>query len=244
MEESREAFLEQQTVNKLLGQVVLTGQVSRYDFRLEETDRYLYLPEGVGERRLVVFHATENGPGDLELATADERQDQGWRKGVAGAGLYGGNTPFAASASMVDSDRPRQINMYATEPVKSRDIAVVRGKGYLGTIIRSQFDRGFAERQARQRTEEAAPIELLEPGLVSAALRDVHVSMAEPRTLESRWIKVSAPQDSTQRQMLQYLGTLREQPDIQKSTGNRLRFWATVGARIGSRVLSGATSRG
>lgn len=244
MEESREALLEQQRVDAILGQVALESHCRTYDIRLEETDRYLYLPVGGAERRLVVFHATENGPGDLPLASAEERHQQGWRKCAAGAGLYGGNTPFAAAASMVDSKNPRQIHMYATEPVRSRDIAAPRGAGYLGKMIRAQFDTRFAERQSHQRTEEAAPIELLEPGLVSAALRDVHVAMPNAQELKPRWIKVSARPNGAGQQTLQYLGTLREQPEVHKSAGKRLRFWATVGMRIGDRALSGATSRG
>jgi len=244
MEESREVLLEQQQVDMMLGQVALAGQCATYDFRLEKADGYLYLPVGNAERRLVIFHATENGPEDMLLETAEARHQQGWRACAAGAGLYGGNTPFAAAASMVDSKRPRQIHMYATGPVHSRDIAAPRGAGYLGKMIRSQFDTRFAERQSRQRTEDAAPIELLEPGLVSAALRDVHVSMPNAQVLKPRWIKVSAQHNRTGQQMLQYLGTLREQPEIHKSIGRRLRFWATVGMRIGDRALSGATSRG
>jgi hypothetical protein len=145
---------------------------------------------------------------------------------------------------MVDSENPRQIHMYATESVHCSDIATPRGAGYLGKMIRSQFDTRFAERQSRQRTEDAAPIELLEPGLVSAALRDVHVSMPNATSLKPRWIKVSAQPSGARQQTLQYLGTLREQPGVHKNIGNRLRFWATVGARIGDRALSGATSRG
>lgn len=244
MEESREAFLEQQQVDTVLGQVAMIGQCNTYDFRIEETDRYLYLPVGNAERRLVVFHATENGPGDLPLASAEERHQLGWRKCAAGAGLYGGNTPFAAAASLVDSENPRQIHMYATESVRCRDIAAPRGAGYLGKMIRSQFDKRFAEHQSRQRTESAAPIELLEPGLVSATLRDVHVSMANAQALKPRWIKISAQPNGAGQQTLQYLGTLREQPGVHKNAGNRLRFWATVGMRIGDRALSGATSRG
>lgn len=243
MEAGRETLLTQNLIEEVIGQVALAVPITSYDFRLDQADQYLYLPEG-SERRLVVFHATENGPGDMQLESADERHARGWRKCAVGAGLYGGNTPFAASASMVDSDNPRQIHMYATEPVARDEIATPKSAGYLGKMIRSQFDRRFAEKQARQKTAEAAPIELLEPGLVSAALRDVHVAMPNATVLKPRWIKVSAPADGPGNQSMRYLGTLREQPNINKTTGNRIRFWATVGAQIGNRALSGTTSRG
>jgi len=244
VEAGREAYLHQQTINQLLGQVALADGVREQAFSLEETDSYLYLPVGAGLRRLVVFHATEEGLGDMHLEPAEERHDRGWRKCAVGAGLYGGNTPFAASASMVDSESPRQIHMYATEPVRCADIHTPRGAGYLGKMIRSQFDSRFAERQSRQKTAEAAPVELLEPGLVSAALRDVHIQMAKARILRPRWIKVSAPTEENRAQTLQFLGTLKDQPEVHQSLGKRVRFWATVGMRIGDRAMSGATSRG
>ncbi|HJP96852.1 MAG TPA: hypothetical protein VJ843_05795 [Candidatus Saccharimonadales bacterium] len=244
MEASREAFLQQEAIRQLLGQVALADGFCDQAFNLEETDNYLYLPAGVGERRLVIFHATENGPGDMQLESAEERHAKGWRKCAAGAGFYGGNTPYAASASLVDSENPRQIHLYATDPVRCADIRVPRGAGYLGKMIRAQFDERFAERHVRQRTAEAAPIELLEPGLVSAALRDVHVKMNDAGSLKPRWIKVSASSEDDESQMLQYLGTLKSQPEIHKSWGQRVRFWTTVSMRIGDRALSGATSRG
>lgn len=243
MEASGEALITRLTINQMLGQVSLDVPLSPYDLSLDAAGRYLYIPDGT-ERQLIVFHATEEEQGDITLDSQEARHALGWRKCAAGAGLYGGNTPFAASASMVDAENPRQIRMYATEAVSTDDISVPHGAGYLGKMIRNQFDKRHAEEQVRARTAEASPVELLEPGLVSATLRDVHVSMPDAHVLKPRWIKISALPEAEDTQTLRYLGTLQEQPIIQKGFANRLRFWSKVGARIGERALSGATSRG
>jgi hypothetical protein len=243
MEESRGALIARQTINDILGQVAVETPISPYDFSIDQNERYLYVPDG-DERRLVVFHATAEPAGDLALASQEERHSLGWRKCAVGAGLYGGNTPYAASASVVKSQQPREIHMYLTDPVEKTDIVAPRGAGYLGKMIRSQFDRRYAEQQAHQRTEESAPIELLEPGLVSAALRDVYVVSPQAQALKPRWIKVAAQPQVAGNQTLEYMGRAHQYQDIKRGLQTRAKFLATVGARIGSRALSGATSRG
>lgn len=244
MNESRHALLDIQTVDRIIGsqdfQMHHAVNAGVRDFSFSRAGGYIYLPNGA-ERRIVMFHATEEGPGDLTLQTEPERLALDWRKSADGAGFYGGNTPWAVSDSLMRGSRPRIVRAYLTPPFAENQIQRVH-RGDHWTMARAWLSSKYGKNRAQQRTSEASAVEWMLPDLASIALRNTHVVVPEDaKHPEPRWIKLASLPEELGRQTLQYLGMPRHQPELKAS---RTHSWLGLMRQLYKAALTDATSRG
>lgn len=220
-------------------------------FTYDRARGYVYLPQPDGDRRVVMFQASQNTGHYLQLASREERLVLSWRKSARGPGFYGGNTPLAAASSMVVSKNaePRAMQVYLTNAIDAAHIVDRReDPTYFMPMVQAQFStkKGKAMVERRMRDDGDDILQILSPGLVSRAKTDgfVRGKLVEDQAIEPTWLRLVAQPAATGTQTIECIGQLegagvKDLLTIEQGITHQIAFAAAALKR----VVGGALSR-